>query len=505
MIKRTKCALIALLVLAALPALSYAGGQKQESAAPGGFKFTMMANFNQPEPPRESSDLMQFIRNTLKADIQFNWTPTAAYNDKLGVQLATLDLADVTVARGNTRDASVVSAIRDGAFWPLDKYLNNPKYPGLAKLSAERLAHIRLDGHVWGLPIERDLSQAGVLYRKDWLDKLGIPEPKNMNDVWEIMKAFTERDPDGNGKADTTGLSMKGRNLSDKLSDVAVYYGGRQEWYYDEASRTVKHETEDPAYQKSLDFHRDAYAKGYFVSNVVELNNEYLPLQQGRAGLVFFSDINDVVDTQLKVAAVFPEARIGFTQNLAAPDGKIAMRSHIGYNGAFLFSKSSIKTEERLEEIIKFFDLLGSDENILTMRRGIKDKHYTIVNGQLVATEAQIKAFRETDFPDASLITPFGVTKPIPEKMSDPLTQATADSVDNYKGLRYIRLSDIYVSDTAVKLGNNLTDILRDARMKYVLGEINLAGWNAEVARWRAAGGDNVKAELTAAYLANPQ
>jgi putative aldouronate transport system substrate-binding protein len=498
----------AVLVIAVLSLFSCGkGGAPGGGAKDGGqrHKLTMMANFNQPEPPRETSDLIQYLKNTIKADIEISWYPTPVYMDTLGVQLAANDLPDTVVVRGNMRPANVVSAVRDGMFWELDKYLGSPSWPGLAKLNRDRLTNAKIDGKSYALPIERELVQAGVLYRQDWLEKLGLAEPKNMDDVWHIIRAFAERDPDGNGKNDTSGLSMKGSNLGNKLSDVAVYYGGQMEWFWDPASQTVKHETDDPAYYKSLDFHREAYARKYFVQDLVELRNEYLPLQQGRAGLVFFSDINDVVDTQISVAAVFPEARIGFTQRLQGPGGSVVSRSHIGFNGGFFFPKTSVKTEARLEEVLKFFDALGSDDAILTLRRGIKDKHYTVDNGYLVSTDAQIKTFRETDFPDASLITPFGVTRVLPERLSDPLTQATFDSMANYDGKRYLSVGDTYISDTAVKLGNSLTQILTDARMKYVIGEIDLPGFKAEVARWRAAGGDQVQREYTAAYKASPR
>ena len=42
--------------------------------------------------------------------------------------------------------------------------------------------------------------------RKPWLDKLGLPEPKTMDDVFNAMVAFREKDPDGNGKQDTYGI-----------------------------------------------------------------------------------------------------------------------------------------------------------------------------------------------------------------------------------------------------------------------------------------------------------
>ncbi|MDR1902205.1 MAG: extracellular solute-binding protein [Treponema sp.] len=511
---KTNTAISALSAALILSVLSCGNSRQNQAAQPPGaetgagggpvHKLTMMANFNQPEPPRDSSDLMQYLRNTVKADIQIIWYPTPDYMNTLGVRISSNDLPDAVVVRGNARPANVVSAIEDGLFWNLDNFFNNGDYPGLSRLSDARLTNMKIKGHLYGIPIEREMVQAGVLYRLDWLEKLGLSEPKNMDDVRNIIAAFSERDPDGNGRNDTSGLSMKGSNLSAKLSDVAVYYGGRQEWFWDEAAKKVQHETDDPAYYKSLDFHREAYARGYFVQDLVELRNEYLPLQQGRAGLVFFSDINDVVDTQISVSAVFPEARIGFTQNLQGPDGGVVSRSHIGFNGGFFIPKTSVKTEARLEEVMRYFDALGTDDAILTLRRGIKDKHYTIENGYLVSTDAQIKAFRDTDFPDASLITPYGVTRIIPERLSDSLTQATFDSMANYNGKRYLGIGDTYISETSVRLGNTLINILQDARMKYVLGQIDLAGFKAEAARWREAGGNKVQEELTAAYLESP-
>jgi putative aldouronate transport system substrate-binding protein len=44
-----------------------------------------------------------------------------------------------------------------------------------------------------------------MLIRKDWLDKLGLQVPVTLDEYLEVMKAFTFRDPDGNGRDDTYG------------------------------------------------------------------------------------------------------------------------------------------------------------------------------------------------------------------------------------------------------------------------------------------------------------
>ena len=45
----------------------------------------------------------------------------------------------------------------------------------------------------------------GVLIRKDWLDNLGLSVPKTIDEYLDVMRAFTSKDPDGNGKNDTYG------------------------------------------------------------------------------------------------------------------------------------------------------------------------------------------------------------------------------------------------------------------------------------------------------------
>ncbi len=64
------------------------------------------------------------------------------------------------------------------------------------------------DGRVFAVPTS---AQAHVLFvRKDWREKLGLPPPRTWDDVAALARAFTERDPDGNGVADTYGFVLPG-------------------------------------------------------------------------------------------------------------------------------------------------------------------------------------------------------------------------------------------------------------------------------------------------------
>lgn len=465
------------------------------------FSFGMLVNYNSVEPPKDNTMMMQFLRDKLHADIKFTWVPTGAYDDKLSTQIAAGDLPEVVIAR-SPKNSVIVSAVEGGLFWPIDKYLNNPDYPNIDRINDVALNNLKIDGHVYALPRLRDIARSGMYYRQDWMDKLGLNTPTNMDEVYALIKAFTEQDPDGNGQNDTTGISMKGRNLGAFLTNISIYYGGKSEWYVGEDG-TVHNEVDQPSYQQSLDFFRDAYAKGYLISNLVEVTDEYQPFQTGRAGFVFVNAINDAIDAQDKLVELFPEGKVGFTQRITTPQGNEAMRAHIGYTGALMFPRIKIRTEEELDKIMRFFDLLGSDENALTLRRGIEGTHYKVEDGKLVTIEANLQAFRDVDFPDADQVNPYGVTKPYPEVLSEPLTQAVQDSMDSYAGTLYPNLTDIYISQTLVTMGETLSDILKNARMQYVIGEIDLAGWQQAVQDWKNAGGDKAAEELTAAYQAD--
>ena len=63
-----------------------------------------------------------------------------------------------------------------------------------------------IDGKTYATDRARALGRNGVTIRKDWLENLGLEEPKTIDEFYNVLKAFTKDDPDGNGKDDTYGL-----------------------------------------------------------------------------------------------------------------------------------------------------------------------------------------------------------------------------------------------------------------------------------------------------------
>ena len=64
------------------------------------------------------------------------------------------------------------------------------------------------DGRYFGVPFS--IQSFALFVRKDWRLKLHLPEPKTWDDLAKMADAFTRKDPDGDGKADTYGFVIPG-------------------------------------------------------------------------------------------------------------------------------------------------------------------------------------------------------------------------------------------------------------------------------------------------------
>ncbi|ULL19075.1 extracellular solute-binding protein [Paenibacillus sp. H1-7] len=77
------------------------------------------------------------------------------------------------------------------------------KYPVLKEVSTMP------DGKMYGFGVINGLQTNHALFiRADWLKKLKLDTPQTTDDLYKVVKAFAEQDPDGNGKKDTYGASL---------------------------------------------------------------------------------------------------------------------------------------------------------------------------------------------------------------------------------------------------------------------------------------------------------
>ncbi|SIO00041.1 extracellular solute-binding protein [Vannielia litorea] len=94
----------------------------------------------------------------------------------------------------------------EGAFVPLNELVEEHA-PNIAKFWEEhpglKEAISSYDGNYYYIPYLPDGKFGRAWYiRQDWLDKLGLEQPQNVDELYEVFKAFRDGDPNGNGKKD---------------------------------------------------------------------------------------------------------------------------------------------------------------------------------------------------------------------------------------------------------------------------------------------------------------
>lgn len=78
------------------------------------------------------------------------------------------------------------------------------------------------DGNIYSLPQVNDDGCGMMLFiNQVWLDKLGLEMPKTFDEYIEVLRAFKEKDPNGNGEADEIPLYL----ANGALSQLLPYYG----------------------------------------------------------------------------------------------------------------------------------------------------------------------------------------------------------------------------------------------------------------------------------------
>ncbi|GAA0928608.1 sugar ABC transporter substrate-binding protein [Nonomuraea longicatena] len=119
------------------------------------------------------------------------------FETKLQQQAQAKDLPDVVV----NDTARLGNMQHQGWLREVDrtKLAGQDKVSGLAWKAAQAG-----DGKYYAAPLS---AQAfALIVRKDWRERLKLAPPKNWDELAALAKAFTEKDPDGNGTADTYGF-----------------------------------------------------------------------------------------------------------------------------------------------------------------------------------------------------------------------------------------------------------------------------------------------------------
>ncbi|NBC69710.1 extracellular solute-binding protein [Paenibacillus sacheonensis] len=247
---------------------------------------------------------------------------TRAYASDLGINVKNLWVAantpevrdqkmSVTIASGNLPDVMHVTAremqmlIESGQVEDLTDVYDQYASEGVKNIMSYN-GGIILDaasykGKLMALP---DTTQGGgtdgapmIWVRTDWLDKLKLSPPKTMDDVMKIATAFTNDDPDGNGKKDTFGMALD-KNIYDGFAGVQGFFSAYHAypfnvnvsmWQKDEATGKLAYSGIQPQVKNGLIALNQMFKQGLIDPEfpVKDGNKVAETVTSGKVGLMF--------------------------------------------------------------------------------------------------------------------------------------------------------------------------------------------------------------------------
>ena len=129
------------------------------------------------------------------------------WKSKMTLLIASDELPDIMVNAGMDR-LDLAKYGKEGYFLDISQYLDvMPNLSAYLEKYPEYARHLTMDdGAIYGLEPLNTFTQStksvGIYISQTWLDNLGLQQPKSVDDLYTVLKAFKEQDANGNGKTD---------------------------------------------------------------------------------------------------------------------------------------------------------------------------------------------------------------------------------------------------------------------------------------------------------------
>ncbi|MDW7657011.1 MAG: extracellular solute-binding protein [Bacillota bacterium] len=353
---------------------------------------------------------------------------------------------------------------------------------------------------IWGIPTPPGYHNA-LAVRTDWLANVGLDMPETLDEFYEVLKAFTENDPNKSGSKDTIGLAA---NILYPTMWQPVFGA------YDIAYKlpvmvdgVVTSHLLHPDFLKVVEFFRTLYQEGLMEPDFATMPqmSTLEKLWNGTYGVMGFTPVGTTNNWMPGRYVEDPPPTFGWAI-IKGPDGKG------GFNKSYATGYYGLaSTTEEPEEAMKLANFLGSPEGDQLLYFGIEGKHFEWVD------EAEGKYKYLAPYDDSATQRADGgfIFWGLFRRWNDNAEIRTMNPTTR-EGLELSRnnpVSDAYIFQQpaiAIDLGNTLTDIENEALANLVVstGDIE-AEYAAYVQRWLNEGGETWQQQATAIYKAeNP-
>lgn len=464
--------------------------------------------------------------------IKFNYLWTAPndeqYNNKLRLALSSGErLPDVFLVSDSIL---IHDLIQSGRVMPVDEAIEKYASPRLKEIFnkfPQAFDRATVDGKRYGIPrfSGGNGSDSLLWIRQDWLDKLGLKPPKTIEELEQVMDAFVNRDPDGNGKKDTIGLTLASKNgLATWLADGSWIFGAYGDYvpgyWGKKEDGSIVYGSIQPSMKPALAKLHEWYRKGYLDKEVGILDEQKAveSFVAGKSGIIAappWAEGWPIGDAMKNI----PGAKAVPIPLPSGPGGKIGRRGEAYITGVFLFNKEF----KNMEAFFKYWDeayayVLGGSKYF---KNGLFEGYdYVMKDGKPVYDDDQIpggridpgKYFLTTDVPTVPFML-YDLLEKFHKGERKPKTAYEYNLVA--KGEDYLLAGAIVNSQNKYRIENDfdgpptptmqkrwqfLEKLERETFAQIIYGKVPVDKFDEFVREWKSSGGDQITKEVNEWY-----
>ena len=259
---------------------------------------------------KDNNDLLpyQLMEELTGCHVEWIHPAVGGMEEKFNLMIASGNLPDMIVYYWREVSGGAKMYADDDIILPLSGMIKE-NMPNLSTFNEANPAIAKQyyddSGEVYSIPFIRKDSELKVFQgpqiRKDWLDKLGLEMPKTPDELYDVLKAFKTRDPNGNGIADEIPMSgVKFEGTPQAISNLMWQFGTANGFYIEDGK--VKYGVMEDKFATALSYITKLYSEGlidhdYLINDRDKMDNKFM---NDKVGFVYslqpskyYSNMND--------------------------------------------------------------------------------------------------------------------------------------------------------------------------------------------------------------------
>ncbi len=461
----------------------------------GGTVNVFSITYVPPEIPHNMNRYWQELESRLNVTWNVNHAlGNANYAEKVGTLLASGNLPDLFYMDTGIAP-SLAQAIQEGAFTDLTPYLTGTalyEYPNLARFPSLLWKNVAINGKIYGVPRPFGFTGGTMLYRKDWAQKVGIPNPKNANDFYKLMLAFTKGHPAGSSP--TWGMGFAATGI-ETLAFFMNMFNVPNQWRQ-ELNGSLTYFIQTNEYKEAVAFMTKMYSAGLFYPG--SLTQTGLQTKQnflaGKFGS-FVDGFSVLYDMRTKFKTLNPDADVGVLVPFGATGGPASYWLSRGFLGSTGIP-SSISDPNRVKELLRILNYLAApifSEEATFLSLGIDGWDSRVGSNH-------IRALTPTGTNEIGSLVNVAFPNPVYYFPADPPLAPVAQQYTlHLLQMGIANPTAGLISPTAAKQQPVLDSLINDRVLRIVRGLDPLTALNTLISEWKSQGGTQIAQEYTKA------